>query len=50
MHLVAVLKELLNDVIPEDVLHQLKPIGLDFSEHLFLLVAVCCLELVLDKS
>ena len=37
------LEEFLNDIIPEDVGHELNCIRLDLSEDLVLLIAVRCL-------
>ena len=48
--LIAVLKELLYDIVSKHILHKLQFILLDFTENPFFLVAVCRLQLVLDKS
>ena len=50
LDLVAVLEELLDDIVAEDILHQLDGIRLDLSENLILLVAVRSLQLLLDES
>ena len=44
------LEELLDHVISEDILHELNSVWFDFSEHLVFLIAVCSLELLLDKA
>ena len=43
------LEELLDDIVAEDISHQLKRVGLDFAEQLFLLITVCCFQLLLDE-
>ena len=48
--LIAVLKELLYDIVSKHILHKLQFVLLDFTENSFFLIAVCRLQLVLDKS
>jgi len=50
LSLVAMLKELLNDVVAKNVLHQLQGIGKKLAEDLFLFLAVGSLELALNES
>ena len=50
LNLVAVLKELLDDVVAEHVFHELNGIGLDLPEHLIFLVAIGGLEFLLDEA
>ena len=50
LRLVAVLEELLHDVVAEDVRHQLQRVGEDLPEELRLLVAVGGLQLALDEA
>lgn len=49
LRLIAVLEELLYNIIAEDVGHQLNRVGMYLPENLFLLIAVRRLELELDK-
>jgi hypothetical protein len=49
LHLVPMLKELLDDIVSEDVRHQLQGILSDLREHNLLLVAIRGLELLLDE-
>ncbi len=44
------LEQLLDDVVTEDVSHQLQRVGLNLSEQLFLLVTVGSLELLLNEA
>ena len=46
----SMLEELLNNVVPKDVCHELQGIGLDLSKNLFLLIAVGRLQLLLDET
>jgi hypothetical protein len=48
--LVAMLKELLNHIVPKDILHELHDIRKQFFEDHGLFVAVCRLEFLLDKA
>lgn len=48
--LVAMLEELLDNVVAKHVCHQLQAVGLDFAEHLLFLVAIRCLQLLLNES
>lgn len=50
LRLVAMLKQLLNNVVPKHIGHQLKAVRLDFTEHLLLLIAVRGFQLLLDES
>ena len=50
LRLVAVLIQLLNDVVAKHIGHQLKAVRLDFTEDLFLLVAVGSFQFLLDES
>ena len=50
LRLIAVLEQLLNDVVAEDIGHQLKRIGLNLGKYLVFLIAVCCLQFLLDES
>ena len=43
------LKELLDDIIAENILHELDSVRLDLSKDLFLLIAIRRLELLLDE-
>ena len=43
------LEELLYDVVPKDILHQLERVCLDLVKHAFLLVAIGRLDLLLDE-
>lgn len=45
--LVTVFEEFLNYVVSKHVLHQLHAVFFEFAKHLFLLIAVCTLELLL---
>lgn len=44
------LEEFLDDIITEDVGHELNCVGLDLSEDLIFLIAVRGFELLLDKA
>ena len=48
--LTSMLKELLGDVVTKNIGHELERIRQDFLKDLFLVVAVCSLELLLDES
>lgn len=48
--LVTMFKQLLNNIVPEDIGHQLQGVGLNFSEDLLLLVTVGGLKLLLDEA
>lgn len=50
LNLATMLEELLDDIIAKDVLHELNSVRLNLSEDSVLLVAVRCLELLLDES
>lgn len=50
LDLIAMLEQLLDDVVTEDVSHQLQRVGLNLSEQLFLLVTVGSLELLLNEA
>ena len=50
MNLVPMFKHLLNDIIAENIGHQLQGIRLDLAEELFLLVAICSLKFLLDEA
>ena len=50
LRLVTVLEQLLNNVIAENISHQLQAVGLDLAENLLLLIAVGRLELLLDEA
>lgn len=50
LRLVAMLEELLDHIIAEDICHQLNGIGLDLPKDLILFVAVCRLELLLNEA
>ena len=43
------LEQLLNDVVAEDIGHQLKRIGLNLGKDLVFLIAVCGLQFLLDE-
>ena len=47
--LISMLKQFLDDVVAEDVSHQLKRVGLNLGKYLVFLIAVCCLQLLLDE-
>ena len=49
LYLIPVLEELLDDIVAEDIGHQLKRVRLDFAEQLLFLVAVCGFQFLLDK-
>jgi len=49
LHLVAVLKELLNNIVAKDICHELQGVGLYLAEDLVLLVTICSLEFLLDE-
>jgi hypothetical protein len=44
------LEQFLNNIVPENISHQLKGIWLDFAEQLFFLVTVCRFKFLLNKS
>jgi hypothetical protein len=39
----------LNDIVAEDIGHQLQGVGLNLAENLLLLITVGCLQFLLDK-
>lgn len=49
LYLVAVLEQFLDDIVTEDIRHQLESVGLNFAEELLLLITVCGLQLLLDE-
>ncbi len=49
LRLIAMLEELLYNIIPEDVGHQLNRVRMYLPENLFFLIAVCRLEFELDE-
>lgn len=49
LYLVPVLEQLLDDIVAEDVRHQLEGVGLDLAEQLLLLIAVGRFQLLLDE-
>lgn len=48
--LVAMFEQLLNDIVSKHIRHQLKAVGLNLTEHLFLFIAVGCFQLLLDET
>ena len=44
------LKDLLDNIVSKDIGHELQSVWLNFAKDLLLLVAVCSLELLLNKS
>ena len=50
LKLIPMLKELLNNIVPEHVGHQLERIWLYFTENCLFLITICGLELLLNKS
>ena len=50
LHLIAVLKKLLDHVIAKDVRHELARVGVKLLEDLFFLIAISLLKLLLDES
>ncbi len=50
LDLVPVLEEFLDDIVAEDILHELDGVGFDLPEDLVLLVAIGSLELLLDEA
>ena len=48
--LIAVLKELLDNVVTKDIHHELNSVGLDLLENLLLFIAIGCFQLLLDKA
>jgi hypothetical protein len=43
-------EEFLNDIVAENILHQLYRVGQNLFEQLLLLVAVSCLQFLLDET
>lgn len=50
LRLVAVLEQLLHNIVAKDISHQLQAVGLDLPENLLLLVTVGGLQLLLDEA
>lgn len=50
LRLITMFKQFLNNIVAKDIRHQLQAIGLDFAEHLFLLVAIGSFQLLLDET
>lgn len=50
LRLVAMLEELLYNIISKDVCHQLQTIALNLTENLLLFVTVCRLQFLLDET
>lgn len=50
LRLVTMLKQLLHNIVTEDIGHQLQTVWLDLSEHLLLFVAVGSFQLLLNKT
>lgn len=50
LSLVSMLEELLDDVVPEDISHQLDGIGGKLSKDLILFIAIRRLEFLLDEA
>jgi hypothetical protein len=49
LQLIAVLEELLNNIVAKDICHELQSVGLYLAEDLVLLVTICSLEFLLDE-
>lgn len=49
LHLVTMLKELLNYIVAKDVSHKLQCVRLYFAEDLVFLVTICSLEFLLNE-
>jgi hypothetical protein len=49
LRLVAMFKKLLDNIVAKHICHQLQAVGLNFTEHLLLLVAIRCLQLLLNE-
>ena len=50
LRLIAMLKQLLHDIVAKDVRHQLQAVWVNFAENLFLFIAVGRFELLLDEA
>lgn len=50
LHLVSMLKQLLDDIVAENVCHELKSVRLNFTENLLLLITIRSLKLLLDET
>lgn len=50
LRLIAMLKQFLNDVVPEHVCHELDRVRLYFGEDLLFLIAIGGFELLLNES
>lgn len=50
LYLIPVLEKFLDDIVAEDIRHQLKGVWLDLTEQLLLLVTVGSLQLLLDEA
>ena len=44
LHLIAVLEELLNNIVAKDIRHELQGVGLYLGEEMVLLATICSLE------
>ena len=49
LHLIAVLEELLNNIVAKYICHKLQGVGLYLAEDLVLLVTICSLQFLLNE-
>lgn len=50
LKLIAMFKKFLNNIIAKNIRHKLQSFRVDFAKDLVLLITICCLEFLLDKS